>query len=167
MTAPMIARIRKPLTGRHVLYAMVGFFAVIMAVNAVFLYFAVRSHPGLTTEDAYRKGLSYNDTIERAADQRRLGWRPKFVVAPQGDGPRVMTLTILDAKSHPVLGLVIAARFRRPVDDDADLTVTFSERAPGVYVGQADLPNGSWNARVTARRGGKSLYRLDRKLWLK
>lgn len=172
MTAPTPTQIagapRKPLTGRHVLYAMVGFFGVIMAVNAAFLYFAVLSHPGLTTEDAYKKGLAYNETIDRAASQRQMGWRAKFKIAPDGAGPRALTLTIRDAKSRPVSGLAITAEFRRPADDDADLAVPFSESAPGIYVAQTDLPyHGNWNARITGRRDGKPIYRLDQRLWLK
>ena len=41
------------ITGRMVLVGLLTFFGVVFAVNGVFVYFALDSWPGLTTEAAY------------------------------------------------------------------------------------------------------------------
>jgi nitrogen fixation protein FixH len=64
-----------PITGRHVLYAMLIFFGVIFVVNGVFIYLARSTFTGVSTEDAYHKGLAYNDVIRAAGSQHTLGWQ--------------------------------------------------------------------------------------------
>ena len=63
----------KPVTGRHVLMMMLGFFGVIFAVNGVFAFLAIDTFTGLETEQAYLKGLDYNRTLTAAAEQRTTG----------------------------------------------------------------------------------------------
>ena len=53
----------RELTGAHVLAGLFAFFGVMLAANGVFVYVATTTFSGLSTDDAYRKGLSYNETI--------------------------------------------------------------------------------------------------------
>ena len=55
----------RPLTGRHVLAMVLAFFTVVMGVNAIFAYIAISGFSGIETEDAYVKGLAYNETFGR------------------------------------------------------------------------------------------------------
>ena len=61
------------ITGWTVFYGMVAFFGVIIAVNLTFVYFALDSWPGLTTQHAYEEGIAYNKTLEQAAAQLIAG----------------------------------------------------------------------------------------------
>lgn len=167
----MIQAMHKPLTGRHVFYALLSFFGVVVAVNMAFLYFAVESHPGVITDDAYRKGLDYNGTLRAAAAQHVLGWRGDLTVAP-GSGGRTnryaLTLSVRDANAKPVSGLTITGQLRRPAIDTADRSVAFDERQPGDYVAEIDLPyRGNWVASISGHRRDGTAYRLDERLWLK
>ena len=53
------------ITGRHVLFAMLAFFAVVIGVNATMITYAVGTFSGEEEADAYRKGLDYNQTLAR------------------------------------------------------------------------------------------------------
>lgn len=167
----MMQAIHKPLTGRHVFYVLVGFFGLVMAVNAAFLYFAVESHPGVITQDAYRKGLAYNSTLRAAETQHALGWRGDLSFA-RGGGDRknryVVTLSLRDADAKPVSGLTVTGQLRRPAANNADRAVAFDERRAGDYVATIDLPYpGNWVASISGHRRDGTAYRLDERLWLK
>ena len=62
--------------GWHVLVAMVLFFGVITAVNAVFISAALRTYPGEVSVTPYEDGLAYNAKLARQAAQAKLGGRP-------------------------------------------------------------------------------------------
>ena len=68
----------KQITGKHVLFILFGFFGVMLAVNGVFVHFATATFSGVSTEDAYRKGLHYNETIAAFQVQQATGWHPPF-----------------------------------------------------------------------------------------
>ena len=79
MSGPQVARGQKmigEIKGKHVLFAMLSFFGVILVVNGVFTYFALSTFTGVSTDDAYRRGRAYNQTIEAAMeDQALLLWQ--------------------------------------------------------------------------------------------
>ncbi|MBT3306984.1 MAG: nitrogen fixation protein FixH, partial [Alphaproteobacteria bacterium] len=52
------------ITGRMVLIWLLAFFGTIFAVNAVLVFFALSSWPGLTTDKAYEEGIAYNRTLD-------------------------------------------------------------------------------------------------------
>ena len=56
-------RAKKPreLTGRHVLLWIVGFFAVIFAVNGILVRAATSTFGGLETQSSYKAGLMFED----------------------------------------------------------------------------------------------------------
>lgn len=133
-------RIPRPITGRHVLIAILVFFGVIFAVNGVFLYVSLRTHPGVTTEDAYRKGLQYNRTLEELDRQRALGWTVAFAQ----DGGMV-TLRLTGAGGTALAGVSVALEARRPASDSEDRILVLEETSPGTYraTGPALAP-GRW-----------------------
>jgi nitrogen fixation protein FixH len=62
------------LTGRHVLGVVVGFFAVIIALNIWFLTLAYRTFPGQVSDTPYEDGLAFNQRLAAQAAQARRGW---------------------------------------------------------------------------------------------
>lgn len=130
----------RPLTGRRVLWIVVGFFAVVFAVNGVFVHLSLTSHPGTTAADAYREGLDYNRRLERADLQRTLGWRARLGAE---DGAVFVRMT--DADGAPVAGLSAELRVGRPASDAEDRAVGIEEAGPGVYrVTGPPLGPGRW-----------------------
>ncbi|MCB1546283.1 MAG: FixH family protein [Hyphomicrobiaceae bacterium] len=153
--------------GRHVLYGMILFFATIFAVNGVFLYYALKTHTGLDTPDAYRKGLAYNQRILAASEQEKLGWTGNVAVA---DGK--LRLVLSDKAGLPISSLQIQAVLGRPSTDRFDRRLVLSEIAPGRYeVSVGALDAGTWMLGVEALRQTSNreqvVYRMRKRLWLK
>ncbi|MDP6704706.1 MAG: FixH family protein [Alphaproteobacteria bacterium] len=143
----------KELTGRHVLAMLVGFFAVILVANIVFVWLALDSWTGLDTENAYLRGLDYNRTLEQAAAQQRLGWRLDYEIVDEGANRR-LTVRLSDRDGAPIAGLRVGAQLKRPTHDGHDLALTLEPRGGGVYGAtfRPPLP-GQWDLTVRAGRG--------------
>ena len=156
------------LTGRHVLFAMLTFFGIVIAVNVAFVHFALDSWTGLTDHDSYRTGLSWNRTLERDAAQKALGWstdvETRLAEPDVAGGGRAfeVTLTIRDRAGHPVTGLVFAGEARHPVLEADDRPLSFADAGAGVYKGSAVLPSAAdWELVLVATRPDGSRYRVD------
>ena len=59
----------KPLSGRTVLFILLGFFGVVIGVNAVMAALAIGTMPGLENETPYQAGIGYNAEIGAARAQ--------------------------------------------------------------------------------------------------
>lgn len=156
------------ITGRHVLFAFLGFFAVVFAVNGVFVYFATSTWTGLATDNAYVRGLAYNRVLEAAEAQRALGWNVRFEVA--GTGLRAATISahFSDADGAPLEDLAVNAEFRRPATEGYDHVVALTAVSPGEYGATVDLPlAGNWDVRLAARQGETEKYIVDQRAWIK
>lgn len=153
----IFALFRAPLTGRHVLTMIVAFFLVIFAVNGVFVYVSLQSHPGVTSEDAYRKGLDHNRTLENADRQNARGWK---TVVTAADG--VVEIRLSDRAGMPLTGLAVRGQARRPVHDRADTELVLREIGAGRYraVGTT-LSAGRWDLLLSVEAGTLPSYRID------
>jgi nitrogen fixation protein FixH len=150
MTVAMPAT-RRP--GSWIPWLFVGFFLLVLAVNAVMIWIALTSWTGLATNRPYDRGLTYNRNLDAAARQAALGWRPVLaarIVAGEG----LVELTIGDAADRPVAGAAVVVRFERPTSEGMDFAVALEPVAPGTYRGRFVLPAaGVWDLHATARRG--------------
>lgn len=145
----------RPITGRTVLYAMLGFFAVIFAVNGAFVYFALSSFPGLSTDHAYEKGVKYNQTLADAATQGASGWKSQVAVANRN----YISVTISDPDGVGVEGLDVSAQLIRPARTGVDQQLVLIEDKPGHYMGTvSQLLAGQWRLEVNAMQNGKRIY---------
>ncbi len=148
------------ITGRKMLAAMIGFFGVIIAVNSVFLYFAIDSWPGLTTDRAYVEGLEYNRVLEAAAEQTSRGWTTDLRYDAEDSYLRV---AFRGPQGGPLHGLEPLARVDRPLGDTEPVIARLHEVAPGRY--EAALPvlvAGRWSVSVAV----DERYRMVYELWV-
>mgnify|MGYP002072203028 CR=1 FL=1 len=152
-------------------WIFVGFMLLVVAVNGIMATLAVRTFPGLQTEDAYNKGLRYNDTIAAGREQERRGWRMSLEVEPlpaSGEGGRdaQVTVAFVDRDGQPLERLEVEAALHRPAVAGFDRTLPLEPRGGGVYAGVISLPfAGQWDARITARRGADS-HQATQRLFL-
>jgi nitrogen fixation protein FixH len=154
------------LRGRHVLMAVLGFFAAVFTANGVMIYSALSTYSGLVANEPYRKGLAYNERIAADERQARLGWTDTVEIGRDGR----IALLVSSGDGRPVSGLKIEAVLGRPSTNRHDIKLTFGEAAPGRYEAQtAPLGEGSWliaaEARVDAR-AEDPIYRSRRRVWL-
>jgi nitrogen fixation protein FixH len=56
--------------GRTVLFSLLGFFAVFASVDAFFVYTALKTNTGVVAENAYERGLHYNDLLDEARKRK-------------------------------------------------------------------------------------------------
>lgn len=154
------------ITGRHVLFGMIGFFLVIIATDAYLVYKAVSTFGGIETSDAYRRGLAYNDRIAEERAQADLGWTKEAVLDKSGD----LTVIIKDRDQTGVDGLQITAVVGRPATNVEDRTMILTQVGAGRYVASAGtLEPGSWVATLSARQAlsgeGRIVYQSKVRLW--
>ncbi len=169
-SAPHRADRGRTLSGRHVLFGLIAFFAIVLAADTYLIYKAVSTFGGLETEDAYRKGLAYNDRIAAANAQAKRGWRDRLDYLPQSKRLRI---ALLDRDGVGVSGLNITASLGRPATNRFDRKLSFVQTGPGIY--EAEVPaieSGWWTVRVQAKRGAHDrrdaiIYEAKRRLWIK
>ena len=131
----------RQITGRHVLIGFVGAFSVIIGVNLVLAYSAVRTFPGLEVKNSYVASQEFN---ERKAAQEGLGWT---VVADHAGG--LLMLQITDVAGNPVEVAQLEATVGRATHVQDDQTPDFSYDGQA-YVAPMDLGDGNWNIRMKA-----------------
>jgi nitrogen fixation protein FixH len=131
---------------------------VVVAVNGVLFTFAISTFSGLQTEDAYRKGIAYNDALAGAREQAQRGWQAEIDHA----GARVR-VRLTDAVGAGLDGLDVVVDAIRPVQAGHDLQVRLDPVGNGVYGGALALPfKGVWDLRVSAAGGAAGFQTVKR-----
>jgi nitrogen fixation protein FixH len=154
------------LKGRHVLMALVGFFGVMLIVNAIFVYFALATFSGGDTSNPYRKGLDYNETVAAAKRQAARGWQGEIAY---DDRAERLSFRVHDKNAAPVRGLSIQANLRRPATDREDRAVSLAEAEPGVYAAEVKLGPGLWVISLASTEGSDAsepVYQLKHRLFV-
>jgi nitrogen fixation protein FixH len=153
-------------TGRTALFIILTFFGIVFAADGVFVYLATTSWTGLSTEDPYRKGLKYNQTIERAAAQQTLGWHTAVSLEPLDENQDRVTVTLRDKSDVPIENRVITATFRRPVTADQDIEIPLTWTGAGTYTADLALPfRGQWDVHVAVARNSDTPYSIEARVW--
>lgn len=129
------------ITGRHVLVGFVAAFGLIIGVNLVLAWSAVKTFPGLEVSNSYVASQEFD--VRRAA-QEALGWN---VRADHAEGQ--LRLSIVDAAGAPVVVQSLTATVGRAthVYDDQEPDFAFDGAA---YVAPVVLGDGNWNIRMLA-----------------
>lgn len=154
------------LEGRHVLVAVVAFFAAVLAVNAAMIYAALSTYSGVTAAEPYRKGLHYNERVRASERQAQLNWQD--VVKIDRDGR--VSLSITAADGRPVPNLSVELSIARPSTNRQDKTLRLVAQGGGGYgAAIAPLEPGAWivgvEARATAAES-EPIFRSRRRLWM-
>lgn len=128
-------------------WMIVGFFVALACLLGWFADLAVSSYTGVVTDEAYEKGLHYNDTIARARAQDALGW--------QGDirlENGLLAFTLRDATGAGIDGAKVDAYAMRPVQAGKDTQVTMQAEGDGAYRARLSLPqSGLWLVEIHAK----------------
>lgn len=122
----------------------VAFFAVLAVMDGIFVYLATNTHTGVVTEQAYDRGLNYNETVEAAEAQAALGWQGAISYSSNG----ILTFD-LSANDAPLVGAEVVAEFTRPTHNGVDFSIPLVDLYNGRYQALVDFPlDGVWDARV-------------------
>lgn len=134
------------LRGIHVFWGIAAFFGLMIAVQAIFVFQAVRTFPGEEVEKSYAQGLDYNRTLERREMQRRLGWTAQAGL----EAGSTLVVRLNDASSQPLEALNVTARARHP--GSSENAVMLTERRAGEYAAPIAVPPGRLMVVIEARR---------------
>ncbi|WP_170398390.1 FixH family protein [Ruegeria arenilitoris] len=129
-------------TGKHALAIFVAAFGVIIAVNLVLAYSAVKTFPGLEVKNSYVASQEFN---ERLKEHQALGWT---IRAEMSGG--LLILHITDKTGAPVEVAELQAVVGRAthVEDDFSPEFIFDGQA---YATPVSLGKGNWNIRLVAK----------------
>jgi nitrogen fixation protein FixH len=143
------------LKGRHVLTALLGFFGVMLAVNAALVTYALNTFSGEDVPNPYMQGLAYNQTLSAHSAQAKLGWHSTLTVERDASGALVV-IVLRDSEGNPQDKLAVSVILRRPTNAALDRTITLAASGDGSYSARvADLAIGQWDviARTIAADG--------------
>ena len=161
---PSSARPAKPASGRWIPWAFVAGFALVIAVNAALIWFAVGSFSGLAEAHPYQAGLAYNHTLAEARAQEALGWKADLSVTPtSAPGEVRVAASILDSAGHAIDGAMVEAAFVRPAAKGHDRTALLAPESDGRYAATVPLGlKGQWEIRLAVQSGGRSWQSIQR-----
>jgi nitrogen fixation protein FixH len=149
----------KPLTGGKVLFMLIAFFGVVIAVNATMAKLAIQTLPGTEVDSAYSASLAYENEIAAAHDQNARNWKVDAQIQRGPDGGATLQVEARDSSGLPMTGLHFQGHFERPADRRADQAVTLAEVASGVYRGSAPLIGpGQWDLVLEGVTAGQRLF---------
>lgn len=164
----MIGRYKGELTGRHVFIAMLIFFGIVIAANGAFIFLALDSWTGLSTRDAYQRGLDYNETLRDAEAQRALGWQVAVAFTDHGDRRGQIEVSFRDQAGAPIEDLRVTSLLTRPTHEGFDELLNLTHSVAGRYIAEFRSPLlGQWNLEVTATSPQGAHYTIKERIWLK
>lgn len=150
-------------SSRLIPWLFVAGFGVTIAVNGALVYFAQSTFSGLETEHSYERGLDYNQTLEAAAAQEKLGWRAEIGLSPERNGRREISVSFADSRNYPLDGLTVEAHLVRPSTAGMDQVAALTALGNGRYAADVTLPApGQWDVRIVARDQYNSWQRSER-----
>jgi nitrogen fixation protein FixH len=161
MTGPRIepaADGGRPLTGRKVLAIAVAAFGVIITVNLVLAWQAVKTFPGLEVKNSYVASQTFD--ADRAA-QVALGWT---LDAGYSDGALVLAFRGADGAPVDIGRLEVLVG--RTTEARDDVTPEFRQNA-STFTAPLDLAPGKWLVRVRATAADGTLFQQRRDLFVK
>jgi len=145
--------LKREITGWHVFIGFCAAFGVIISVNLVLAYQAIKTFPGLEVKNSYVASQEFN---ARKAAQEALGWT---VRALYSDG--VLHLSITDKTGTPVKVKTLDATIGRATEVKDDVTPAFQFNGL-TYEAPVELGAGNWVVRmiVTADDGTEFRQRV-------
>lgn len=129
------------LKGKHVAAMFVSGFGIVIAVNLMLAWNAVKTFPGLEVKNSYVASQSFD--ADRAA-QLALGWDVSALL-------RADHLVLKIVKDgQPVAPEIVSAVFSRATSVAVDQTPQFIFDG-AVFTALVDAGSGNWNLRLVAR----------------
>jgi len=131
---------------------MVGFFAVVIAVNLFMARQASATFGGVVVDNSYVASQHFNRWLDEAAAERALGWKADLGRTVDGR----VTLALAGPATASIRGVA-----RHPLGRQSDVTLRFVPTGTGRFVTDEVLPAGRWRVRIEARGEGGKLWRSE------
>lgn len=149
----------RELTGRAVLFWLIGFFGLVFAVNAVMVRAAISTFGGVETTSSYKAGLQFNHEIAGARQQDALHWRVDGKLTRDRGGEAVLDIKASNEGGAPLTGLEARALLAHPADARLDRAVALRSGGAGAFHGEAQAAPGQWELIIDLYRGETRVFR--------
>lgn len=150
-------------TGKHMLFLIVAFFAVIITVNVTMAVFASSSWSGLVVKNSYVASQHFNERSAEGRARAALGWNAALSIADDR-----LSWRLTDASGSPVRIDAATAILRRPVAANEDHALTLIAAGDGTHAADLHgLADGVWIVEVDAEAGLGEPYRDIRRIVVK
>jgi len=150
----------KKFTGYHATMMIVGFFAVVVAVNLVMAQFALSTFSGTVVDNSYVASQKYNKWLEQARHQQANGWTVSPAVRKAGKASIAITTT----DGSALLGATMVAIAEHPIGQSESFEVSFTQAGAGDYQSVQTLPAGRWKLKIIITQDDKNM-RVVRDIW--
>ena len=155
------------LSDRWIPWYIAGFFLALVSILVPMSWIAIRTNPGVVTDNAYEKGLAYNHAIAEGAKEKILNWRGDVTVTPDAEAQSIHAdFTLTDANGAPLSATEVNLWLARPTDGRFDKKTPMQAAGDGRYI--ADIPmaaHGLWDARVAVVRESDN-YQVTKRIVL-
>ena len=148
----------KPITGRHVLIAVVLFFGVVIGVDTLFMIKAYGTFSGEVASNPYEAGLAFNKTLALRQREAALGWTATVLKVDDD----TVVVRLVDKTGAPLDQLSLTGVLERPATEIRRQTLDFKPLGDGRYQARARL-DGAWDLRATARNS-RDQFELETRL---
>jgi nitrogen fixation protein FixH len=156
----------RELTGKHVLFCLLGFFGAVLTANAVMVKAAMSTFGGVQTVSSYKAGLMFGQDVARAERQDELHWQVNGKLSRDGAGNAVLDISVRDLKGSAVNGLAARARLAHPADARRDHTIVLENASAGRFHGVTQAEPGQWELIVDLYRDDARVFRSRSRLML-
>lgn len=157
----------RELTGRHVLYWLIGFFGLVFLINGIMANAAISTFGGVETQSSYKAGQTFEHEVALARAQDARHWKVDGKLNLDRAGEAVLDMRVHDAEGQAVGGLTADARLWHPADSRRDHVIPMRKTGPGAFHGKAHAQSGRWELIVDFYRGDKRMYRSRSHITLK
>lgn len=158
------------LKGWHVLAGLLTFFGMIITANGIFVYLALNTFSGEDVDNAYNRGLAYNEVLDDREKQTALGWTLSLAHDYQTESETLFIRLSIEAKDGlPQRGLSLSGLLRHPTNSHNDKVLTFVEDHGAGYSAQLDnVKPGQWDVIIsTGPENIASTFNAKKRLRLK
>lgn len=157
----------RELTGRTVLFWLLGYFGLVFAANGVLVQAATSTFGGLETGSSYKAGLLFKTETQSAERQAALHWRVDGRLSRDKTGDAMLDVVVHDAKGVAVSGLSGSARLAHPATSRLDHDVPLSATGAGTFHGAVAAQPGQWELIIDLERNGDRVFRSRSRVTLK
>lgn len=132
-------------TGKHMLFIMLAFFAVVFTANMTMVYHASHSWTGLVVKNAYVASQQFN-TETAAREKTEAGVK---IVASYNES--ILRLQFLDDAGNALSATAVAVTLGRPTHEGEDQRLDLVSEGQGKYMVRQALAPGVWSGQVSAQ----------------
>ena len=127
-------------------YFIFGAFIVVLVVNVIYIIIANDTWRGVFTENAYKKGLEHNQTLEKAEEQKKLGIHIFTSIKKMSQEDFHIETVVKDKNDKYITDLKVIYKFKYKPDSQYDFLLNAEENNNRIlrYVLAKLSKSGNW-----------------------